>query len=59
MLKKFTNYYNIWNVINEWILNFPKWMRDPWIEINSLKAEKFVDEGLKTFNQSIKQVKNF
>jgi len=34
-------------------------MRDPWIEINSLKAEKFVDEGLKTFNQSIKQVKNF
>ena len=31
MIKKFSNYYNIWKVSNEWMVNYPKWMKDPWI----------------------------
>lgn len=54
MAKKFNNYYNIWTIIHDWMNNHSKWMNDPWIEVDAIKAEKFVDESFKTFNQSLK-----
>ena len=39
------------------MVNFPLWMTSSWPDINAESAEKFVDEDLKQFNNSFKNIK--
>lgn len=57
MLKGFIPYVNLWKIMNEWLTQQPIWMNDALLSIDAISAERFVEDGLKTLNSSIRQLK--
>ena len=54
LIEDLTPYYNLWIQINTWRKNGDKWMKDPWKNVDALKAENFVDQGYQTLIRSVK-----
>ncbi len=57
LVKNFSPYKSLWNIVNFWMVNFPLWMQLDWEQVDAGKAEKFVEEDVKQFNQAFKNLR--
>ena len=45
-LQEFKPFLNVWKVVNTWMKNFPLWMTVTWENVDSKRAEVFIEENL-------------
>ena len=57
LTKEFKPFLNVWKVVNTWMKNFPLWMSLTWENVDSKRAEVFIEEDFKQFNQNYKNIK--